>query len=445
MSFAFFNRLKKFIFFSDLLFLNLAIIIAHFILFGGRYPNLSSKTFIFLANASWIMISSINGSYKIFQPFDINAIVDKCLMTLLYLSLWVFGIIYFFKISNISRGLVMITLLVFFIALVAQRMWLVYFFGTSRRDHLNRKVVILGNKLIADSVISVFSRHPELGYQDYKFLEGNEFLTDMSNWEQLLAEKPPEIFVCYKEMNIALIDKLIQFGEKNSIKISVVFDSILNDKKRQLNFDELPILHFNSQPETALRIKVFKRSFDILFAVMLMVIGAPLFVLLYLITRMSSRGKVFYKQERIGKNEKPFFIYKFRSMYSDAEKSGPQLSSDNDPRITKWGNIMRKTRLDELPQFWNVLKGEMSIVGYRPERKHFIEEICKKIPEYKSMLDHKPGITSLGQVHYGYAQNVDQMCERLNYDLLYFRNVNLDSDINIILKTVKVMVKAKGK
>jgi putative colanic acid biosynthesis UDP-glucose lipid carrier transferase len=132
-------------------------------------------------------------------------------------------------------------------------------------------------------------------------------------------------------------------------------------------------------------------------------------------------------------------------MYVNAEKLGPQLSKDNDPRITTWGRFMRKTRLDELPQFWNVIKGDMSIVGYRPERKHYIDEISKKTPEYKIMLDHKPGITSLGQVHYGYAENVDQMCERLKYDLLYFRNINLNSDFNIILKTVKVMVQGKGK
>jgi len=132
-------------------------------------------------------------------------------------------------------------------------------------------------------------------------------------------------------------------------------------------------------------------------------------------------------------------------MYADAEKLGPQLSKNDDPRVTKWGMFMRKTKLDELPQFWNVMKGDMSIVGYRPERKHYIEEITKKSPEYKRLLRHKPGITSLGQVHYGYAENVDQMRERLKYDLLYLRNINLNSDMNIILKTVRVMVQAKGR
>jgi len=132
-------------------------------------------------------------------------------------------------------------------------------------------------------------------------------------------------------------------------------------------------------------------------------------------------------------------------MLVDAEKSGPQLSSADDPRVTKWGRIMRRTRLDELPQFWNVLIGEMSIVGPRPERQHFIEQIIEKSPDYKKLLSVKPGLTSIGQVHYGYAENVDQMRERLRYDLLYLKNVNLNHELDIIARTIRVMMQRKGK
>jgi lipopolysaccharide/colanic/teichoic acid biosynthesis glycosyltransferase len=164
-----------------------------------------------------------------------------------------------------------------------------------------------------------------------------------------------------------------------------------------------------------------------------------------LVTKLTSKGPAFFRQERIGKNEKPFYIYKFRSMRVNAELAGPQLSKDNDPRITKWGMIMRKARLDELPQFWNVLKGDMSVVGPRPERQYYIEQIVEKTPSYRKLLRVKPGLTSIGQVHYGYAENVDQMCDRVRYDLLYLQNISLNSDLNIILKTVKVMVQGKGK
>jgi putative colanic acid biosynthesis UDP-glucose lipid carrier transferase len=176
-----------------------------------------------------------------------------------------------------------------------------------------------------------------------------------------------------------------------------------------------------------------------------MIFGAPVFVILFVVTKCSSKGPAFFKQERIGLNERPFKMFKFRSMYIDAEKYGPQLSSENDPRITKWGRMIRKTRLDELPQFWNVLKGDMSVVGPRPERQHFIEQIVEKTPNYKKLLRVKPGLTSIGQVHYGYAENVDQMRDRMRYDLIYLQNINLNSDLNIILKTVKVMVQGKGK
>lgn len=188
-----------------------------------------------------------------------------------------------------------------------------------------------------------------------------------------------------------------------------------------------------------------KRIFDMLFSSFVLVAGLPVFALLMLITKVTSRGQVFYKQERIGQDGKPFYIYKFRSMRVDAEHAGPQLSSDNDPRITRWGKFMRKTHLDELPQFWNVLKGDMAIVGPRPERQHFIDEITKKAPEYRQLLTIKPGITSIGQVYYGYAENVDQMRDRMVYDLDYLPQIGLRTDLGIIMQTVKVMAQGKGK
>jgi lipopolysaccharide/colanic/teichoic acid biosynthesis glycosyltransferase len=197
--------------------------------------------------------------------------------------------------------------------------------------------------------------------------------------------------------------------------------------------------------ELPLHIRIFKRIFDLLFSVVVMLLGFPIFVMLFIITKISSPGPAFYKQERLGKKKRTFYIYKFRSMYTDAEKFGPQLSSESDPRITKWGRVIRRTRLDELPQFWNVLKGDMSVVGPRPERHYFIEKIVEKKPEYLRLQHIKPGITSLGQVHYGYAKNVDEMCERMQFDLNYLQDVNFKTDFQIICKTVKVMLACKGK
>ena len=161
--------------------------------------------------------------------------------------------------------------------------------------------------------------------------------------------------------------------------------------------------------------------------------------------KLSSPGPVFYRQDRIGINGHPFCIIKFRSMFMDAEKTGPSLSSDNDPRITKWGRFMRKVRLDELPQFWNVLKGDMSIVGPRPERQFFIDQIVKIAPHYRHLHRVRPGLTSLGQVKYGYAETVEQMVERLKFDILYIENMSLAMDFRVVLYTLKIILEGRGK
>ncbi|GGZ37978.1 hypothetical protein GCM10007049_34050 [Echinicola pacifica] len=209
-----------------------------------------------------------------------------------------------------------------------------------------------------------------------------------------------------------------------------------------INRDSLQSGIFNWQIDSST--KAMKRAFDVAFSSMVLLLGAPIYLMLILITKMSSAGPVFYKQERIGENGKPFNIYKFRSMFVDAEKNGPQLASGHDPRVTKWGGFMRKTHLDELPQFWNVLKGDMAIVGPRPERQHFIDQILSVSPSYKKLQGIKPGITSIGQVYYGYAESVQEMVERTKYDLLYLTGVSLKTDVYIIYQTVKTMVHGKG-
>ena len=191
--------------------------------------------------------------------------------------------------------------------------------------------------------------------------------------------------------------------------------------------------------------KILKRVIDFTMSLIAVVVLIPFYLFSAIAVKLSSKGPIFFLQDRIGKDGRVFKIIKFRTMYVNSEKNGPQLSSENDPRITGIGSFMRKTRLDEFPQFVNVLLGHMSIVGPRPERKFYIDKIAKIEPQYNQLTKVRPGITSWGQVKYGYAENVEQMLQRMKFDLLYLKNRSISLDLKIMLHTLLIVIKAEGK
>ena len=188
-----------------------------------------------------------------------------------------------------------------------------------------------------------------------------------------------------------------------------------------------------------------KRMLDIIISIGGMIILLPLIIYVAIRVKFSSKGPILYLQERVGYKGKKFTIRKFRSMYVNAETNGPRLSVNNDERITQWGRVMRRWKLDELPQLWNVLVGEMSIVGPRPEREYFIRQLKMQEQHYEQLLEVKPGITSLGMINFVYADNVTEMRERMKYDQLYIEKKSLTLDVKIMVRTLKIIFTAKGR
>ena len=270
--------------------------------------------------------------------------------------------------------------------------------------------------------------------------------------------------IVLKMCAVGKIDIIVDFGE-DLLKDPKLVDILLQYKLSGLQFynylefyemyeNKLPVAHLSSKwflENSGFEIYYnnfnlrAKRLLDLIFAIIIGICTLPLMLLAAIIVKIESKGPIFFVQERIGEGNKKFNIVKFRSMTTDAEKNGPQWASKNDNRVTRWGKIMRATRIDELPQLWNVLRGEMSFVGPRPEREYFIQQLEKEIPYYNLRHTVKPGLTGWAQVMYPYGASVEDAYRKLQYDLYYIKHHDIIFDIKVLLKTITIVIFGKGR
>ncbi len=416
----------------------------------------------FLYVAGWLSLHLLSGAYEgIYQ----KTAITEVLRTLAVSLIGCLALLFFFILKNPQRynslyykEFFALLLPVFIITTVMRLSLLSLAKAQIKKGAVFFNVLLIGSVKNASQFYTSFIQ-PEAagGYCIRSFLNINgaggvlpqsiNKYYDLSAINSIIAaDKIEEIIITVEKNERELLTKILQQLSDKDVNIKITPDAvdIISGAVQTSNVMGVPLIDVHSGLLPSWQ-KNSKRFIDLFISIAGILLLFPLLLYAAIRTRLSSPGAVFYLQERIGYKGIPFIIYKFRSMVNDAEKNGPMLSNGDDPRITRWGRTMRKWRLDELPQLWNIIKGEMSLVGPRPERKFYVDQVIAVHPEYKYLFKVKPGLSSWGMVKFGYASSVEEMIQRMVYDLMYIENVSLLVDLRIMILTIVIIFKGEGK
>jgi sugar transferase (PEP-CTERM system associated) len=369
------------------------------------------------------------------------------------------GIYLFFPKAIVGSGIFAVSIVFVIILIVSWR-----FFYTLILSHgmFNQKIILLGSGHLAQNILNEIIDRKDSGYMVavnvWDSPEDSNNVSEQMQTETIVKKdydglceladqlSIKKVVVAIKERRGALpLKELVKCRVKGiDIIEGTSFYEMLAGKLIVDQINPAWIIFSKGFYKSPTR-RFIKRSIDLVLSLTMLILFFPLIIVTAILIKIDSTGPVLFSQERVGKNKKLYMLYKFRSMVDDAEKqSGPVWTSDNDKRITRIGSVIRQWRIDEIPQLWNVLKGDMSFVGPRPEREFFVEKLEEIIPYYGERFSVKPGITGWAQVCYGYGASVDDAVEKVNYDLFYIKNMSSFMDLMIILRTVKIVLFGKG-
>ncbi len=455
------SKEKLFLFFSDLIFINVAWATYYFLRIETEWIKYANPPSFLLPMAViflyWISIFSFSGLYQYWfvrSRFDEFASVFKTVS---------FGTIILFFVIFIDDTIKNAPVVSRFVIIIYW-MLMILFVGFGRvlirsiQRNLLQKGIGLRNSIIigvgsnASELHDIIVKFPQLGYKFIGFVSGS---SSENNSKSLgcIDEIPTivknkevsEILIALEQKQKEKVLDVIKYCSGLDVSLKIMPDTyeIVSGLARTNQIYGVPLIEVMPELLTPAA-RLTKRIIDITVAILILLMLSPILIVISIIIKLTSKGPVFYKQERVGKNGKLFTMYKFRSMIENAEEYGPEWAGEKDPRITTIGRIIRRMHLDEVPQMLNVLKNHMSIVGPRPEREYFVNELKEKIPYYYKRLSVKPGITGWAQVKYTYDSSLDDVKDKLQFDFYYIENMSIKLDLKILINTMIVVLFMRG-